>query len=344
MLKNEEYNRITSIILLMCMLFTFGLSINIPFDKVYAETASNSITLNPPTVSASVDPIDNDFYINYDGVVKIKQNGANIAYSLDDGEFKYVVDEVVSLILYRDTKLKVKSWLEEYDPNIEYNIPIEEYNLFFSGLLPEPPPTSTPTTKIVKAPTADIPSGEVPYGQKITMQSSDTTFFLYKINDGEFQTSYVSTATITITEDTQLTLRAVKDAFYPGGNITYIYEKNVYNYTIFPHRIDSISLLDKDGNALENKRISDSFTAEVEVFDVTPKADTISLAFYDENKALITVVNKALRDDAESYTSQKYSFNVEPNGKTVAYIKAFVWDDYNNMKPVAKNVTLELGK
>ena len=90
-------------------------------------------------------------------------------------------------------------------------------------------PTLAPL-EVISAPAADVPSGEVDYGTKVTVSSTNEFYLGYNINGGDNVFPWLSSVTITITEDTVIDAWSAVDVFKPG--VEYDIRHGTFTYTV----------------------------------------------------------------------------------------------------------------
>ena len=228
----------------------------------------------------------------------------------------------------------------------------------------------TPPKKVVTVapPTVNIPSGEVPYGTKVTISPTNGNQFQYKGNGGEWINPYVvghtTDAVITITEDTTLVVKSLIDVV--EENTEYVFPEETYTYTIggcvvpttkptieptaeptieptiepaeYPYTINSLKLVSASGEQYDEIPTDTSFIVDMDVTKIAGRSgqDYFIVAAYDENGVLVSM--NYIKADLPTGTSFSCGVNIQKSDTPIASIKAFVWDALGTMTPLAESV------
>ncbi len=208
---------------------------------------------------------------------------------------------------------------------------------------PIPTPSIPPVEVIVAPPTANVESGIVPYGTKVTLTPSGA-HVAYSINDGGFKYEY-SDVTLTIKEDTVVTIKSWVDCLAPNtsyliGEATYTYTVDKETIPIYPYQITGLRFTDTSGNEIILPEQNKSFIVEADMIKTEERdeKDYLFVAVYDESGALMSIdyVKAKFAVDGE----YSFGFNVPAQEKKVGSVKAFVWNTFNSMRPLAQLKTL----
>lgn len=204
-------------------------------------------------------------------------------------------------------------------------------------------PTPTPPVKevTVEPPTVSVPSGTVPIGTAVTI-SPTSSHIAYSINGGEWQYEYFA-KTITITENTSLTVKSWVDVLEEGTN--YITPEAVYTYTVdnsakYPYEITLLRFADASGNEIVLTEQGKSFIVEADIVkhEGRDEKDYLFVAVYDEDGALMSMDYVKAKFAIDSDCS--FGFNIPAQKKAVGSVKAFVWNTFNSMEPLAETKIL----
>lgn len=208
---------------------------------------------------------------------------------------------------------------------------------------PTPTPTIPPIEVIVAPPVANVESGTVPYGTKVTFTPSGA-HIAYSINGGNFKYEY-SDVTLTIKEDTTVTVKSWVDCLSP--NTSYLIGEATYSYTvdketipIYPYEITGLRLIDAGGNEISTPEQGKNFIVETDIVKTEERneKDYFFVAVYDESGALMSLdyVKAKFTVDGEC----SFGFNIPAQKKAVGSVKAFVWNTFNSMEPLAGTKTI----
>ena len=108
----------------------------------------------------------------------------------------------------------------------------------------------------------------------------------------------------------------------------------------YPYVISELSLKTTSGIALNKAPANTGFIVNTKFAKVQKLAETdyIFVAVYDKNGALLSL-DYVLADFAENYT-YNVGFYIPPQTKEIGSIKAFIWNTFDNMTPLAKSKEL----
>ena len=208
---------------------------------------------------------------------------------------------------------------------------------------PTPTPTIPPIEVIVAPPVANVESGTVPYGTKVTFTPSGA-HVAYSINGGNFKYEY-SDVTLTIKEDVTVTVKSWMD--YLSPNTSYLIGEATYSYTvdketipIYPYQITGLRFTDMSGNKIILPETNKSFIVETDIVKTEERSekDYFFVAVYDESGALTSLdyVKAKFTVDGEC----SFGFNIPAQKKAVGSVKAFAWNTFNSMEPLAETKTI----
>lgn len=106
--------------------------------------------------------------------------------------------------------------------------------------------------------------------------------------------------------------------------------------TGYPYEIDDILLRTASGEILESPPSDQGFIVEASLSKLKPRdeKDYLFIAVYDKDGILLNLdyVNASF---AENY-DYSFGFYVPPQNAEIGMIKAYVWNDFNNMEPLAE--------
>ncbi|MFR3617629.1 leucine-rich repeat domain-containing protein [Hominilimicola sp.] len=208
---------------------------------------------------------------------------------------------------------------------------------------PMPTPTPGPQVITVEPPMANVESGKVAYGTNVTLNPK-SAHLAYSINGGEFVYKYFAD-TITITEDTTITVKSWIDALEP--NTEYIIKEATYTYTVdeetvpkYPYVIKEMSLLSVSGEELNDIPNDSSFIVEVTLNEVQNRTekDYIFVAVYSTDGQLLNL--DYVKGDFIVNAECSFGFNIPAIKEPVGAVKAYVWNSFNLMEPLAESKTL----
>lgn len=208
---------------------------------------------------------------------------------------------------------------------------------------PTPIPTIPPIEVIVAPPTANVESGTVPYGTKVTFTPSGA-HVAYSINGSDFKYEY-SDVTLTIKKDTTVTVKSWVDYLSPNtsyliGEATYTYTVDKETIPIYPYQITCLRFTDTNGNKIAKPETGKSFIVETDIVKTEERSekDYLFVAVYDENGALMNLdyVKAKFTVDGEC----SFGFNIPAQEKKIGSVKAFVWNTFNSMEPLAQSKIL----
>lgn len=134
---------------------------------------------------------------------------------------------------------------------------------------------------------------------------------------------------------------------YPllGGSKVY-FVNDTYTNTVpehkYPYRITALRLTDEGGNEIITPEQGKSFIVEADIVKAGERdeKDHFFVAVYDENNVLMSLdyVKAKFAVDGEC----SFGFNIHEQEKTVGSVKAFVWNTFNSMEPLAETKTLTI--
>lgn len=103
----------------------------------------------------------------------------------------------------------------------------------------------------------------------------------------------------------------------------------------YPYEITSIRLTDTAGEVIAGPNIGQSFIVETGISKLRERneQDYLFVVVYDEDGSLMNIdYVKANFTIGGEYA---FGFNVPPQNKKIGYVKAFVWNTFNSMEPLA---------
>lgn len=209
---------------------------------------------------------------------------------------------------------------------------------------PTPTPTIPPIEVIVAPPTANVESGTVPYGTKVTFTPSGA-HIAYSVNGGDFKYEYSSDVTLTIKEDTTVTVKSWVD--YLSPNTSYLIGEATYTYTVdretipvYPYKITGLRFVNGTGEEISKPEQNKSFIVEADIVKTEERneKDYLFVAVYDESGALLSLdyVKAKFTVDGEC----SFGFNIPAQTKKIGSVKAFVWNTFHSMEPLAQSQIL----
>lgn len=109
------------------------------------------------------------------------------------------------------------------------------------------------------------------------------------------------------------------------------------------YEITNLSLVTQSGNQIESAPLNESFIAEVEVSKKSESdaKDYIFVAVYDKNGALLNIDYVKAKFSAGEYS---FGFNIPAQNREIGSIKAFVWNSFESMTPLAEAKTINFSK
>jgi len=242
-----------------------------------------SITVEPPTVSVESGKVA------YGTHVSISPTTAHVAYSVNGGDFVYSFTGA-GITVTEDTTLVVKSWVDNLIDGVKYILPEATYTYTIAEDVEESPtPAPLPEVVTLKAPTASIESGKVAYGTEVTLNATDGHFY-YSINGGEIQSTLESSVTITITEDTAVTLGSWRDVV--DGNTIYRSEEVTYTYTLKEELITGTVTLPDGITAPEGGMQIRIFANKHSIYCVAPSSTVNSKSYLSYRGGLSDILPK----------------------------------------------------
>lgn len=123
-----------------------------------------------------------------------------------------------------------------------------------------------------------------------------------------------------------------KFVYYPQNEKA---AENTYSYEITGSRI-----IDTSGEAMERPQKNKSFIVEADMTKTKERdeKDYLFAAVYDTDGALISLDYVKAKFVADGECS--FGFNIPAQEKAVGSVKAFVWNAFNSMEPLAESKTL----
>ena len=212
------------------------------------------------------------------------------------------------------------------------------------AITPIPTPIIPPIEVIVAPPTANVESGTVPYGTKVTFTPSGA-HIAYSVNGGDFKYEYSSDVTLTITEDTTVTVKSWVD--YLSPNTSYLIGEATYNYTVdkatipqYPYTITGLRFVDGTGEEIPKPEQGKSFIIEADILKITERdeKDYFFVAVYDENNTLMSLNYVKAKFSVDGDCS--FGFNIPEQEKSIGSVKAFVWHSFSSSELLAEAKTL----
>ncbi len=126
-----------------------------------------------------------------------------------------------------------------------------------------------------------------------------------------------------------------------GGDKVY-FANNTYTNTKpkYPYEITGLRLTDTSGNEIMLPEQGKSFIVETDIVKTEERdeKDYLFVAVYDENGVLLNLdyVKAKFTVDGEC----SFGFNIPAQTKKVGSVKAFVWNTFNSMEPLAQSQIL----
>lgn len=104
----------------------------------------------------------------------------------------------------------------------------------------------------------------------------------------------------------------------------------------YPYEIGGLSILTQAGEALEAPPENGSFEAEVTLKKLKDEIskDYVFVAAYDEEGILLNI--DYVRADFAPDHDYSFGFNIPPQTRKIASIKAFVWSDFGSANPLSE--------
>lgn len=103
----------------------------------------------------------------------------------------------------------------------------------------------------------------------------------------------------------------------------------------YPYEITSMLLTDTAGEVIAVPNIGQSFIVETGVSKLRERneQDYLFVAIYDEDGSLMNI--DYVKANFAVGGEYAFGFNVPPQNKKIGYVKAFVWNTFNSMEPLA---------
>ena len=112
----------------------------------------------------------------------------------------------------------------------------------------------------------------------------------------------------------------------------------------YPYEIKDVSLVSESGAALDNAPSNQSFIVDITLKKTAQRdeKDYLFVAVYDTNNALLSLdyVKAKFADNGE----YNFGFHVPAQNKEIGSIKAYVWNSFGSMEPLAEAVELNFNK
>lgn len=114
------------------------------------------------------------------------------------------------------------------------------------------------------------------------------------------------------------------------------------NESEYPYMINELSLKTSAGAELTSIPENTGFIVNTNFTKVQQRSETdyIFIAVYDTKSALVSL-DYIQADFAENYT-YNVGFYVAPHSEKIESVKAFIWNSFNDTKPLAETKTLEI--
>lgn len=207
--------------------------------------------------------------------------------------------------------------------------------------MPSPPSGQTIT---VQAPAVSPAGSVVAYGTEVVISSPEQGHIAYSINGGDYIYSYESTVTITVTEDTELRVKAWIDAL--AEDTEYITPEAVYTYTInnavseYPYSIEALAVTNDTGEILTEPPMDTGFIVDMTLKEIKERdaRDQMFVAVYDPNGKLLSLDYVRCNLAADSEFS--IGFYIPPQDSAIGSIKAFIWNSFDTPEPLAASAEL----
>lgn len=130
---------------------------------------------------------------------------------------------------------------------------------------------------------------------------------------------------------------------YPviGGSKVY-FVNNTYTNTKpkYPYEITGLRLTDAGGNEISMPEQGKGFIVEADIVKTEERSgkDYLFVAVYDEDGVLMNIdyVKAKFAVDGEC----SFGFNIPAQTKKARSVKAFIWNTFNSMEPLAETETL----
>lgn len=109
---------------------------------------------------------------------------------------------------------------------------------------------------------------------------------------------------------------------------------------IYPYEIQSMTLTDTLGNAISAPKINQSFIIETTFYKKKYRniEDYFFVAVYGADNTLLSI-DYVKANFVEGYT-YSVGFNIPPQPQAVGVVKAFVWNTFNSLEPLAEAVEI----
>ncbi len=209
-----------------------------------------------------------------------------------------------------------------------------------------------PPQKVVTVapPKVSHESGVLLPGTKVTISPTDGNGFCYKINDGDWinplVTYHTHDVTLTIVEDTTLVVKSYIDAV--EKDTEYIFPEATYTYTVDgcvippdkPYVINSVRLVSESGEEYHVPPEGKSFIVDVNVkkFENRDNMDYFVVAVYGDDNSLVSL--NYIKANLPQGSEFSAGVNIPKSEKRIGEVKAFVWDSFGGMTPLAEEVSL----
>ena len=112
----------------------------------------------------------------------------------------------------------------------------------------------------------------------------------------------------------------------------------------YPYQINGLRITNTAGEVIEKIQNNTGFIVEADITKTEERneKDYLFVAVYDTDGALISLDYVKAKFAVDGKCS--FGFSIPPQEKSVGSVKAFVWNTFNSMEPLAENKTLYLGK
>lgn len=108
----------------------------------------------------------------------------------------------------------------------------------------------------------------------------------------------------------------------------------------YPYQINGLRITNTAGKVIEKVQNNTSFIVEADITKTEDRneKDYLFVAVYDTDGALISLDYVKAKFSVDGECS--FGFSIPPQEKSVGSVKAFVWNTFNSMEPLAENKTL----
>ena len=109
----------------------------------------------------------------------------------------------------------------------------------------------------------------------------------------------------------------------------------------YPYEITALSLETEAGEALTSAPTGSNFIVNVELMEIQERSerDYLFVAVYDTDGSLLRM--NYIKSDFVPNQTYNLGINIQAQTKPIGKIKAFVWDGFNAMDPLAETIELQ---